>query len=151
MSQQTEKNFVRYTSSSAYTTPRQSLLLTPPTHPDLGLKTRHPPPSSVYFTSKYDCAPNPSPYYFTARAPTSLDLNSELNSEREGVPSAEPCRLHMSFTQHQYGLPSLHVMVPALPNINNYYPTIVGKPHISDRVNHQQPLINVGLPLLDAR
>lgn len=35
--------------------------------------------------------------------------------------------------------------------MNNYFPTIVGKPHISDGVDHQQPLLNVGLPLLDAR
>ncbi|KFY31901.1 hypothetical protein V493_00697 [Pseudogymnoascus sp. VKM F-4281 (FW-2241)] len=75
----------------------------------------------------------------------------DLNSEREGVPSAESCRVHMPFTQPQYGLPSLYVMTPALQNMNNYYPPIVGTPHLSDGVNHQQPLLNVGLPPLDAR
>ena len=147
VSQHTEKNPVRYTSSSAATTPRQSLPLTPPTHPDLVLKTRHPPSSSISSTSQFGCVPNPAPFYSTARSTTNLDLNAE----REGVPSAESRRVSMPFTQPQYGLPSLYVVVPAPQNMNNYYPTIVGLPHISDGVNHQQPLLNVGLPLLDAR
>ncbi|KFY95572.1 hypothetical protein V500_02717 [Pseudogymnoascus sp. VKM F-4518 (FW-2643)] len=146
VSQHTEKNPVRYTSSSAATTPRQSPPLTPPTHPDLVVKTRHPQSSSVSSTSQYGCVPNPAPHYFTARSTTNLDLNQE----REDVQSAESRGVFMPFTQPQYGLPSLYVTVPALQNMNNYYPTIVGKAHISDRVHHQQPLLNVGLPLLDA-
>ncbi|KFZ20517.1 hypothetical protein V501_00083 [Pseudogymnoascus sp. VKM F-4519 (FW-2642)] len=146
MSEHTEKDPVRYTSSSAATTRRQSLPLTPPTHPDLVLKTRHPPSSSISSTSQYGCVLNPAPFYFTARTTTNLDLNAE----RECVVSAESRRVSMPFAQPQYGLPSLSVMVPALQNMNNHYPTVVGKPHISDGVNHQQPLLNVGVPLLDA-
>ena len=150
MSQHTaddQKNSVQYTSSSAATTPRQSLPLTPPTYPDLVLKTRHSPSSSISSTSQYGCVPNPATYCFTARSTTNLGLNSE----REGVPNAESRRVSMPLTQPQYGLPNLYVMAPAPQNMNNYYPTIVGNPHISDGVNHQQPLLNVGLPLLDAR
>mgnify|MGYP001594295966 CR=1 FL=1 len=147
VSEHTEKNPVRYTSSSAATTPRQSLPLTPPTHHDLVLKTRHFPSSSVSSTSQYGCVPNFASFYFTARSTTNLDLNVE----RECVLNEESRRVSMPFTQPQYGIPSLSVMVPALQSMNNYSPTIVGKPHISDGVHLQQPLLHVGLPLLDAR
>jgi hypothetical protein len=135
-----EKNPVRYTLSGAATTPRQSLPLAPLTHLDLVLKSRRPPSSSISSTSQYGCAPNPAPFYSTATFTTNLDLNAE----REYVLSTDSRRVSMPFTQPQYGLPSLYVMVPALQNMK-YYPTI-GKPHISDGVKNQQPLPDVGLP-----
>ncbi|KFY57137.1 hypothetical protein V496_06527 [Pseudogymnoascus sp. VKM F-4515 (FW-2607)] len=111
ISQHTEKNPVRYTSSSSATTPRQSLPSTPPTHPDLVLKTRHAPSSSISSTSQYGCVPNPAPFYFTARSTTNVDLKSE----QEGVPSAESHRVSMPCIQPQYGLPSFslcHLQIP---------------------------------------
>ncbi|KFX88928.1 hypothetical protein O988_08831, partial [Pseudogymnoascus sp. VKM F-3808] len=136
------KNPVRYTSSIAATTPRQSLPLTPPTHHDLVLKTRHFPSPSVSSTSQYGCVASFAPFYLTARSTTNLDLNVE----RECVLNEDSRKVSMPFPQPPYGIPSMSVMVPALQNMNNYSPTIVGKPHISDGVHLQQPLLHFTSP-----
>ncbi|KFY82378.1 hypothetical protein V500_10581 [Pseudogymnoascus sp. VKM F-4518 (FW-2643)] len=105
MSQHTSdgrKNSAHYTSSSAATTPRQSLPLTPPTHPDSAPESRHSPSSSISSTSQYSCASTPAAYCFQP-GPTA---NLGFNPEREGFPSVESRRASVPLSQPQYGLPA---------------------------------------------
>ena len=125
-------------------TPRKAVSFT--TQPDLVLKLRR-STSSISSMSQHGCVPNSASCHFTARSTTNLRLNSEW----ESVPSAESRGGSIPLTHSQYGLPNLYVMSPAPQNMNSYYPTIVGKTHISDGVDRQQPRFNVGLTLLHAR
>ncbi|KFY19486.1 hypothetical protein V493_07939 [Pseudogymnoascus sp. VKM F-4281 (FW-2241)] len=104
MSQHTSdgrKNSAHYTSSSAATTPRQSLPLTPPTHPDSAPESHHSPSSSISSTSQYSCASTPAAYSFQP-GPTT---NAGCNPERDGFASAESRRASVPLSQPQYGLP----------------------------------------------
>ncbi|KFY60248.1 hypothetical protein V497_03761 [Pseudogymnoascus sp. VKM F-4516 (FW-969)] len=145
MSQHTSdgrKNSAHYTSSSAATTPRQSLPLTPPTHPDSAPESRHSPSSSISSTSQYSCASTPAAYCFQP-GPTA---NLAFNPEREGFSGAEARRASVPLSQPQYGLPSsAYPMAPA-PQMNGYYPPTMpgGQPPLQNGVYYQQrpPLLN---------
>ncbi|KFY41864.1 hypothetical protein V495_04750 [Pseudogymnoascus sp. VKM F-4514 (FW-929)] len=149
MSQHTSdgrKNSAHYTSSSAATTPRQSLPLTPPTHPDSAPESRHSPSSSISSTSQYSCASTPAAYCFQP-GPTA---NLAFNPEREGFSGAEARRASVPLSQPQYGLPSsAYPMAPA-PQMNGYYPPTMpgGQPPLQNGVYYQQrpPLLNYTTP-----
>ncbi|KFY74065.1 hypothetical protein V499_05885 [Pseudogymnoascus sp. VKM F-103] len=142
MSQHTSdsrKNSAHYTSSSAATTPRQSLPLTPPTHPDSAPESRHSPSSSISSTSQYSCASTPAAYSFQP-GPAG---NVGFNPEREGFSGAEPRRASVPMSQPQYGIQSSYPMAPA-QQMNGYYPPpMSGNAPLPNGVYYQQrPLLN---------
>lgn len=136
------KNSAHYTSSSAATTPRQSLPLTPPTHPDSAPESRHSPSSSISSTSQYSCASTPAAYSFQPGPSASLGFNSE----REGFSSVESRRASAPLSQtQQYGIPPSYPMAPAQQQMNGYYPPpMPGNAPLPNGVYYQQrPLLNV--------
>ncbi|ELR07119.1 hypothetical protein VC83_02423 [Pseudogymnoascus destructans] len=146
MSQHTSdsrKNSAHYTPSSAATTPRQSLPLTPPTHPDSAPESRHSPSSSISSTSQYSCASTPAAYSFQP-GPTG---NLGFNPEREGFSGAEPRRASVALSQPQYGLQSSYPVAPA-QQMNGYYPPPMPEnPPLPDGVYYQQrPLLKYTTP-----